>query len=239
MKTFFDYINTNSFLATIIGIIVGWLLNFLTTKYFRKEDKKEKIKDLNRKEKQEQFENKPELYIGEIKGHSNVDIEVFIGTFETKYDENKNYEIIYSKNIKNKKNHDYKDIVVKNIGKSDINCLDIISTNKRSIILTDYNALDTLVDNQSVWYSFCYDRKIRVDDEIRIRIYFEKGKQPYMLFSSTLAFLFEDQNHNNWEQPFFYEEEKLYPPHSISYKEYRQMVTTDDVYDCFEQPWLW
>ena len=99
--------------------------------------------------------------------------------------------------------------------------------------------LDNLLDNKYVWYDYCYDRKIRVGNQIRIRIYFEKGKYPYMLFSSTLAFLFEDQNHNNWEQPFFYEQEKVYPPYGISYKEYRQRITVDDAYDCFERPWLW
>lgn len=70
-------------------------------------------------------------------------------------------------------------------------------------------------------------------------MYFAKGKQPYNLFSSTLAFLFEDQNHNCWEQPFFYENDNVYSPHSISYKKYKQMVNSEDAYDCFEHLWLW
>lgn len=50
MKSVFDYINNNSFLTTLIGIIVGWILNFISTMYFSKKE-----------EKQKQFENKPEL----------------------------------------------------------------------------------------------------------------------------------------------------------------------------------
>ena len=156
------------------------------------------------------------------------------------YLQNKEYKIIYSQKIKNKSNHTYKDITIKNIGKSDINYLDIISTNKRGIILIDYDSLYTLIDNGCVWYNYCYDnKKIRVNEEIKIRIYFEKGKQPYTLFSSTLAFLFEDQNHNYWEQPFFYEQEKIYPPYLISYKDFRQKITADDAYDYFDNPKLW
>lgn len=120
---------------------------------------------------------------------SNIDMEIFIGTFKAIYNEEKNYKIVYPKGIKNKNNHDYKDVVIKNIGKSDIDCLDIILTNKRSIILCDYKSLDNLVNYESVCYNCCYDKKIRVDESVKIRIYFEKNKQPYTSFSSTLAFL--------------------------------------------------
>lgn len=239
MKSIFDYINNNSFLATIIGIILGWILNFISTLYFNKRDEKQKRKELERQEKQKQFENKPELYIEKSNNKTNVDIEIFLGTFEINYDRNGNYKIIYPESIKNKSNHAFKDIIIKNIGKSDIDCLDIISTNQRGIILCDYDSLDNLVDTESVWYSYCYDRKIRVDEEIKIRIYFEKGLQPYTLISSTLAFLFEDKNHNYWEQPFFYEKDNVYSPYSISYKDYRRKVTVDNVYNCFEHPWMW
>ena len=239
MKIIFDYINSNTFLATIIGIIVGWLLNFASTMYFHKKEKHERQQELNESERKKQFENKSELYICKGDEQKSVDIEIFLAPFQTKYDENNNYEILYSKNLKSKKNHEYKDVIIKNIGKIDIDSLDIISTNKRTLSLINYDDLDNLLDNKYVWYNYCYDRKIRVGDQMKIRIYFEKEKYPCMLFSSTLAFLFEDQNHNKWEQPFFYEHDKVYPPYFISYKEYRQKITVDDAYDCFEKPWLW
>lgn len=80
---------------------------------------------------------------------------------------------------------------------------------------------------------------IRVGESIKIRIYYEYNKQPHLMWSSTLAFLFEDQNHNYWEQPFFYEKDNIYAPYEISYKELKKAVTTDDAYECFEHPWLW
>ena len=80
---------------------------------------------------------------------------------------------------------------------------------------------------------------LQKNEIIKIRIYFEKDHLPYLPISATLSILFEDSNHHLWEQPFFYEQEKLYPPHSISYKYYRESTTTDIAYQCFEQPWLW
>lgn len=58
MKLVFDYINNNSFLTTLIGIIVGWILNFISTMYFSKKEEKQRKKEYEKKEKQKQFENK-------------------------------------------------------------------------------------------------------------------------------------------------------------------------------------
>ena len=110
---------------------------------------------------------------------------------------------------------------------------------KKGLILCDYNSLNDLVDNKLICYDYCYDKKIRVGESIKIRIYYEYNKQPHLMWSSTLAFLFEDQNHNYWEQPFFYEKDNVYAPYEISYKELKKAVTTDDAYECFEHPWLW
>lgn len=52
MKSLFDYINNNSFLATLIGIIVGWILNFISAMYFNKKKEKQRKKELEIKEKQ-------------------------------------------------------------------------------------------------------------------------------------------------------------------------------------------
>ena len=125
MKSLFDYIDGNSFLTTIIGIIVGWILNFISTMYFDKKNERRRKKELERIEKQKRFENKPELQIDKNNSDNNIDMEIFIGTFKVEYNKEKEYKISYSQNIKNKENHCYKDIVIKNIGKSDIECLTV------------------------------------------------------------------------------------------------------------------
>ncbi|PWL69943.1 MAG: hypothetical protein DBY23_05955 [Bacillota bacterium] len=242
MKNIFDYINANSFLATLLGVIIGWLLNFISTLYFNSIEKKERRKEAMREEKKVATENKPVLCIernSEKYNHIPIDIEIFVGSFSVTYDNNKDYKIIYSKNIKNNKNFDYMDYILKNTGKSDINYLDIVSNDKKSIILVKYDSLSYIVDNHFVNYNYCFDKMLQKNEKIKIRIYFEKDHLPYLPISATLSILFEDSNHHLWEQPFFYEQEKLYPPHSISYKYYRESTTTDIAYQCFEQPWLW
>ena len=44
MKELFDYINSNSFLTTIIGVIVGGLISSLTSIYISNKEKKRKEK---------------------------------------------------------------------------------------------------------------------------------------------------------------------------------------------------
>ncbi len=220
-----------------VEIIVECLLNFFTTLFFKKRDKRNKRKELIQKEKQLKFEKKPELYVCKEKNRKKADIEIFLAPFKVERCGN-DYDIVYSKKLKNKVNHDYKDIIVENIGKSDIDFLSIVSTDKMFLSLINYNDYITLLDKKILYYNYCYDRKIRVGNKVKIRIYFERDNLPYLFSSATLALIFGDQNHNIWDQSFFYEQEKLYAPCLISYKEYRQSISTDDVYDCLERPWL-
>lgn len=228
MKSVVKFLIESEGIMSLLGVLLGWKLNNISN---------EKIE--LKKEKQKQFENKPELYIEKEDKDLEVSLEVFVGTFNVKYDENKNYEIVYPKDICNKKKHEYKDVVIKNIGKSDIECLDIVSADKRRFILTNYASLESLVKLKAVYYSYYYDRKIRVGEKIKIRFYYLKGKEPYSIVCSTLLFLFEDSNHNYWEQTYFYDRDNVYSPHEISYKEFRITVTPDEAYDCFENPKLW
>lgn len=218
----------NDGLMSLFGVYLGWKLSCISNEKFEA-----------KKEKQKQFDNKPVLYIEKEDKDLEVSLEVFVGTFNVKYDVNKNYEIVYPKDICNKKTHEYKDVVLKNIGKSDIEYLNIASSYKKQIILVHYDLLDTIVNEKAVYYSAWHDRKIRVGDKIKIRIYYQRNNLPCLLLSSTLSFLFEDQYHNYWEQAYFYERDNVYSPYRINYKKFRTIVTPDDAYDCFEDPRLW
>ena len=194
------------------------------------------------KEKKEQYSRKPELRIVESlsKKNSKPDIEVFLAPFQVEYNStNKTYKIIYPKHLLNKKKHRYKDYCFKNVGDSAINRLDICATFKNHNILVEYSFLDYIVNNNTVEYSFCYDRKIRKDDEIVIRVYFLENNQMCHPFSCTLAILYEDEFKNLWEQAFWYEKDNVYEPRTVTAKEYRSYITFEDALACIEQPWLW
>lgn len=242
MKELFDYINNNSFLTTIIGVIVGGLMSSFTAIYISNKEKKERRKEEYLKEKKIQFSKRPELKITKVSTNDNIipNFEVFLAPFEVKYgNTHKKYEMHYPKGILNKKNHKYKDFYIKNIGKTAINQLDICATFKNHNTLVAYDSLEYIVNEKFVDYSYCYDKKILKNDEIIIRIYYLENYQMCHPFSSTLAILFRDDYDNLWKQPFWYEKDNLYEPSQISYKEYLSYVNMNDALDCFEHPWLW
>lgn len=242
MKEIFDYINNNSFLTTIIGVIVGGLITSLTSIYTNNKNIKERKKEEYNKEMKRQHENKAELKLIENLENSNLvpNIEVFFAPFEVKYKGSyKDYEMIYPDNITNKENHKYKDYCLKNIGNSDINQLDICATFKNHNILVDYKLLNHVVEEKFVEYNYCYDRKILKGEHIVLRIYYLDGYQMCHPFSCSIAILFKDSFNNLWEQPFWYEKNNIYEPNYISSKQYHSYVTMNDAMDCFEKPWLW
>lgn len=242
MKAVFDYINGNSFLTTIIGVIIGSIITSFTTIYVSSKDRKERKKEELLKEKRRQYENKAELKIISVNDNSNnkPDIEVFLAPFNVDYTNGfKNFEIVYPKDIKDRTKHKYKEFIIKNVGKSDINELDICATFKNHNALVNYKLLDMVVDEKIVDYNSCYDRKIMKGETIVIRVYYLNGLQVCHPISCTLALLFKDSFNNSYEQPFWYEKDNLYPPRPIDYKEYRTYITSDDAYYCFEHPYMW
>ena len=242
MKAVFDYINNNSFLTTIIGVIVGSIIASFTTIYVSSKDRKERKKEELLKERRRQYENKAELKIISVNDNSNnkPDIEVFLAPFNVDYTNGfKNFEIVYPKDIKDRTKHKYKEFIIKNVGKSDINELDICATFKNHNVLVNYKLLDMVVDEKIVDYNSCYDRKIMKGETIVIRVYYLEGLQVCHPISCTLAILFKDSFNNSYEQPFWYEKDNLYTPRPIDYKEYHTYITSDDAYYCFEHPYMW
>ena len=242
MKAVFDYINGNSFLTTIIGVIIGSIITSFTTIYVSSKDRKERKKEELLKEKRRQYENKAELKIISVNDNSNnkPDIEVFLAPFKVDYSNGfKNFQIVYPKDIKDRTKHKYKEFIIKNVGKSDINELDICATFKNHNVLVNYKLLDMVVDEKFVDYNSCYDRKIMKDENVIVRVYFLEDLQVCHPFSCTLAILFKDTFNNSYEQPFWYEKDNLYPPRPIDYKEYHTYITSDDAYYCFEHPYMW
>lgn len=240
MEKIFDYISNNSFLTTIIGVIVGGLISSLTTIYVSSKERKDKKKEDLKKEKIRQFENKAELKIEKTlqKSNNKADIEVFLLPYKVEYtDDFEKYNFIYPKEIKNKKLHKYKEFHIKNIGNSDINQLDICTIFKNHNILVDYKGLDAIIKNGFVNYNLCYDRKIMKNDNIVIRIYYLEGYQVAHLFSCTLLLLYKDSFNNLYEQPFWYEKDNLYEPRAICSKEYKELIGNKIAYDCFDKSW--
>ena len=238
MRQIFDYINNNSFLATIIGIILGWFLNNISNKKERKIRKKEEFD----REKRKQYENKAELLIDnnmEDNGLIPV-IKIFLSDFDVEYTKDKqNFNFKYSEDILDNKKYKRKVFYLKNIGNADINQLDICVASQRNNMLVDYDNLESVVKDEWINYSYCYDKKILKNEAIRIDLYYLENSRIRGMFSSELVILFKDSYNNFYEQPFFIANNNLYEPSKITYKEYRENVTVDTAIECFKNPWMW
>lgn len=237
MKSIIDFINNNAIVASLITLTITTITQIV----FRKSDRKYSEKQDNKKERKEQFLNKAEMHIEDKQWDSKEtpDIFLFMTDFKAVVNTDKEVEFHYSNNVLKKNKYKHLRFYMKNIGKADINQLDICVTAQKNTMLCDIDSVKTFVDNKFVNYSYCYDRKILKNDIILIDIAYLDDSKICNTFSSELVLLFKDSYGNLYEQPFFIQKGNLYEPHIISNKEYRIYTLPDTALECFKNPWMW
>jgi len=229
MKEIIDYIGSNSLLVLLISG-VGVFFMFIVKEYLKKKDK---IKE----EKIIQYRNKPEL-MAEINSEKrNPTIELLFCEFTVeKNNLEQSIAFKYPDDLKIKNEYKFIEFKITNIGKSNISYLDIAVTHQKSNSLIDYQSVNLYVENGYINYSYCYDKKIRIDETILLKLYYLENQFDSL---DNLLFLFKDEYNNLWEQIFFFRKSNTYEPQKIDYKDYRALITTDTAFKCFENPWLW
>lgn len=167
-------------------------------------------------------------------------IEIFMTDFDAKVINNKtDVEFYYSKDILNKKKYNHLKFYLKNIGNADINQLDICVTAQKNTMLCQIDEIKFLAENKLANYSYLFDRKKMKGKAIMIDIAYLPDSKICNTFSSELALIFRDSYGNLYEQPFFLQQENLYEPRSITYKEYNIYTKPDTAIECFKNPWMW
>lgn len=243
MKAVFDYISNNVFFTTIIGAFVGGFFSTFSSICISNKERKERKLDELAREQREQFNNKAELRIVKNKKNNKKkpDIEVFISPYVTEFKEKtEDYDAVFPKDILDSSKHKYEDFTLKNIGKSDINYLYICAANQVNTMLVEYSSLNGWVKDKFAFYSALYQKKILVDEDVVIRIYYLEDYKVSFTFSTAISLLFEDKYRHLWSQSFFYESEILDVPYKIDYKYLREHTTTDEITGYFQNQWhLW
>ena len=237
MQKILDLINNNAIIASLITLSITFIIQII----FRRSDRKYNEQQERKKEQKQQFLNKAELHIECLKQNSKrkPDIRLFITDFKTTITEDKKVLFNYRNDAIEEEKYKQLTFYLKNIGNADINQLDICVTNQKSIMLCNVESIKTIVNNKSVNYSYCYDRKILKNDIILVDISYLEDSRICNMFSSELALLFKDSYGNLYEQPFFIQQSNLYEPHLISNKEYRLCTLSDIALECFKNPWEW
>lgn len=229
MKGLIDYISNN-------GIITG-LVNIIIRKNDRnREDEKEKSKI-----RREEFNNKAKFHIENKKWDSkeNPDIKIFLTDFKVNIDDNRNIDFIYREDVLNRRNYKHIQFYLKNVGKSDVEQIDICVTNQKHNMLCDVNSVRYIVKDKFISYNYLYDRTILQNDTILVDIAYLEDSYICNSFSSELALLFRDSYGNLYEQPFFIQERNLYEPFRISNEDYNLYTRVDKALECFKNPWMW
>lgn len=222
--------NWENIWSNIISALIGSFAGAMLAD--RNEKKKEK-----RKEQKENNKNKAELIVkkGEFSNNEKIDINLLIAVFERNTDCSFNY----SSNYNNKDEYVFKDYILTNIGKTPIEELEIVISDKRFASVINMKYVKEFIDNGFINYGYIWDKKIFPMQEIKIRLYFHKEKVITSAFSSAFIIQYRDSNGCYWEQAFFENDYNLYSPVKISYKEYRQNASIEKAMECFEKPWLW
>ena len=175
MREIFDYINTNSFLTTIIGVIVGGFISSATSIYLSSKDLKERRKDEARRENERKYENKAEFKLEKVveMGTEKPTLEAFLVPYRYEYTNDfKKCEIIYPEDIKEKTKYKYIHYYLKNIGNSDVNELALCAIFKEHNMLLEYNGLDFAIEKGIVNSSIYDEMKVQKDETIMIRVYY-------------------------------------------------------------------
>ena len=228
MREIFDYINTNSFLTTIIGVIVGGFISSATSIYLSSKDLKERRKDEARRENERKYENKAEFKLEKVveMGTEKPTLEAFLVPYRYEYTNDfKKCKIIYPEDIKEKTKYKYIDYYLKNIGNSDVNELALCAIFKEHNMLLEYNGLDFAIEKGIVNSSIYDEMKVQKDETIMIRVYYLEEHKVQHLYTCTMTIAYKDAFNNLYEQPFWYEKEKLSPPTVINEIEYKRLVT--------------
>lgn len=236
----------NEILVAIPSAIIG---GFITLIFERRKERRQDKKELEAK-KEELHRNRPELSIIEMKDYFSrpgvcitsqpCDLEAFIAPFKKVEIADGDVSAIYDESYLDKKSWACRIYVIKNVGKSAIYSLSLISNYKKDTCIFEVEALDKLtIEDGYINYYVSLDKRIAPDETFTLKLCYPKDKVVSGFMSAIFSFGLCDDNEHYWEQPFFAPGDKLYVSQMISYREYRDQILPDSAIECFKKPYLW
>lgn len=226
MQSFLDFLNNNSGLVAILGVIVGWLLSSVSNKRLYERQKKDAIE----KERRENFSQKAVLYNSrsfKAKTNNIRRLSAVMCSYEARLNDYGEVDIVLPKKIGDYKNLKRKVFYLENIGKSDINAFEVAVASPKHTALMLASSAKTYAKEGFISYGVSDDRTIRPGEALELTLYYIE-KDPVINFASaTLEIYYHDSSNNICAQPFFPEQAKTYPPRAIEYSEWREQVNVD------------
>lgn len=220
----------------IISTIITAILTGLVGLCFEKRKEKHQEAKEKDKEKKEIFKMRPELKVIEYKDYSSrvgygikqkCDIELFVARIkEVNFD--RGVTAVYHDEDFNQNEWCCFIYTLKNVGKTDISVLDTISNYKKDTCIFPCSIAAKCAAEGIINYSDCYDKKIRVDETVRLKLCYHKERIISSFTSSIMSFGLQDSNRHYWEQPFFSPYDKLYDSFEVESKDYFRNLRADE-----------
>lgn len=110
--------------------------------------------------------------------------------------------------------------IFKNAGKTDISAMDFIWHFQQSSCIFSADEARPWAEGNLLNYSYCYDKKIRVGDNVSLKICYHKDAIIPGMFSAPMSIGMIDDNGRYWTQPLFAPQNKVYDSRAVSAEEY-------------------
>ena len=231
--------------------IVGDITSIVSSLHDFRKDRKESSESKQNK-REEVHHYRPEFDIVEYKDYlarprygtkKPCDIELFVASIQSVSVRGEKKAPVVDAYFKNEHlNPDEWCCVIytlKNMGKTNINSLDIICNFMKDTCIFPAAKANWYAENHLLNYSECYDRKIRVGSSITLKFCYHKDAIIAGPYSAIIHIGIVDDNGRYWVQPLFAPENKIYESRAISAEEYAAEKDVCIAEWCFANPALW
>ena len=222
-----DFLNNNAGLVAILGVIVGWVLNMISDHIKYNRSKKEE----EEKEQRERFKNKArfamrskfDVHEEQIKQK----ISVVLCSYNAKIDSSDHIEVEYPKELLDFSNMRHEHFYFENIGKSDIYNFEFSVENPKYNAMFKRDLYTKFIEEGLISFGVSSDRMLRKGDIIRLTIYYSESDPVMNIFSASLIVFYRDELNNICEQAIFPEQNNIYEPTSISYRDWHEHINVN------------
>lgn len=239
----------DNFNEITIAIISAFLGGFVTYLFDRKKERRKEKNDLLTKE-EEQRKNRPEFLITNMKDSFNrpgtcietqpCDIEIFVAGIKNVSIKEGLVFAEYDESIFDRKFWVCRQYTLKNVGKTVIYGVDIISNYKKDTCIFNVNSVEErFIKSGILNYSELLDKRVAPNESFTLKLCYSKDKIITGFMSAIFEIGMRDDNDTYWVQPFFAPNDKLYESRKISYQDYRDIILPDKAIECFQNPYLW
>ena len=216
-----DFWNSN-FVSAVTGGLIAIAASIVIYRLQRK--------DAEKKEIRENFKNKAELSVNEcfkVNGDNVREIHVIPCPYKAKLNKDGFIDTEISKVYSNIEELKREIIYLENIGKSDINELEIAIADPENAAILNAKTANDFIKKGLISYGVKLDRKIRIGEAVELIIYYDEKAPIDDIFSASIEIYYRDSINNVCAQSLFIKERKIYEPRLIEYSEWREQVSVD------------